>query len=225
MRIQLLFPVLLIALLPLAASRPQGAGGCQRNGFGSVDGSHLTQAQITTGKLEDFGLTVVVSETTFDEGETLVEGSTFELKAGVDYNVYLDSSNGESYKGFLFRLESQDGVDTTAALSTVTDDALAQVAQNVCVQNEDVGGVTHTNNDPKMRSTAVMRMDEASSGMIFSVTAVIHNHDDESDYYFTEYTLNAVGGTSGGGTSAAVTRACSIGWSLSALVVAACFLV
>jgi len=216
-------PVLVVvALLPLVTTRPTGAGGCSRNMNGSVGGSHLSAANQTTGKLEDNNLAVVISETTPEAGETLVEGDPYNVTVGVDYNVYLSSSDADGFRGFLFRLESQDGTDTTIALATATGEA--QLAQDTCIDIENVGGITHTGNDFKTGSSAVLRMDKASPNMILSVTAVISCRDGVSEWYFTEYTLNAVGGD---GTSAAAYNNCvmSIGWIVSGLLAAAGLLV
>lgn len=67
-----------------------------------------------------------------------------------------------------------------------------KVEETHCVDIENVGGVTHTNNNDKTKVTAILQMDEPALDMIMDITVVIANTGETSEFYHTLLTLHAV---------------------------------
>jgi hypothetical protein len=187
-----------LSLLTLAAlvsstwAYPTGTGGCLRNGFGSVGYSHQNRPTVISGAFSDFPgrLQVLISENDLSTATLLSPETAFDVEVGKTYTLFI--TGDLAFRGFLYRLESTDGVDTTIALDVQDGDLNAQVAIIPCVQDARVGGVTHTNNDEKNEARALLTMDEPSQKLLLDVTAVIQNRDVTSEFYFTTYSLNAV---------------------------------
>ena len=105
-------------------------------------------------------------------------------------------SNGtKPFTGFLARIEGSGEdpfLDTTSALDVYDDQA--QVAIGTCVLINRVGGVSHTNAEPKTAVSSLLKMDDAANGLLLDITVVIRNVDalNVSEWYFSRYELNAV---------------------------------
>jgi hypothetical protein len=181
------FLVLLGALVPAVSGFSRGAGSCAGNGA-PVGGKHLNRLAITSGTLEAYNITISLGES----GD-LETGVAFEFEYGKPHYLTLASKTVNSpYLGFLVRLSSPDGIDTTAGLAPLSSDTETQVATDTCINIEGVGGITHTNNDPKTVSQSILEMDEAAVELILDVTVVVANAGFFSDFYYSQYILNAV---------------------------------
>lgn len=187
--------VLLGALVPLVGGYSTGAGSCAGNGA-PVAGKHLSRVQITSGSLEAYGIKL-----TLGDSGPLKTGVPFEFEYGRPHFLTLSCSSKPAtkalYLGFLVRLASPDGIDTTSALLPFSNDKGTQIATDTCINIEGVGGITHTNNYPKSMSQSILEMDEAAQGLILDVTVVVANSGFYSDFYYSQYTLNAVAPTDG----------------------------
>jgi hypothetical protein len=192
--------------LSLVSALPTGAGGCARDDAGSTNTGAHNFRPVTTGLLSDKGLQVFISPSATDplaDGSIeLEQDESPTLQLGVRYWVHLVQPNGveEGFRGFLFRLESQNGVDTTAALSAPDTDPDARLAAETCISVNNVGGVTHKarefDQDPLTEAVALLVLDEADEDMFFDVTAVIWNREladgtPTSEYYYTPFLLTA----------------------------------
>jgi hypothetical protein len=182
--------VLLGALAPLVGGYSTGAGSCAEissSPGAPVGGKHLSRIEITSGILEAYDITLTVG----DSGP-LKTGVPAEFEYGKPHFLTLSCSSNAPYLGFLVRLASPVGIDTTAALTPFSDDKDTQVATDTCINIEGVGGLTHTNNDPKCKSQSILEMDEVAQGLILDVTVVVANKGFNSVYYSSQYILNAV---------------------------------
>ena len=56
-------------------------------------------------------------------------------------------------------------------------DDQAQVAVGTCVLINRVGGVSHTNAEPKTVVSSLLKMDDAANGLLLDITVVIRNVD------------------------------------------------
>jgi hypothetical protein len=177
--------VLLGALVPLVGGYSTGAGSCAGGGA-PVSGKHLSRVQITSGTLEAYDINV-----TLGDSGPMKTGVPLEFEYGRPHFLTLSCSSNAPYLGFLVRLSSPDGIDTTAALTPFSNDKDTQVADS-CINIEGVGGLTHTNNAPKSNSQSILEMDEAAQGMILDVTVVVANAGFYSEFYYSQYILNAV---------------------------------
>ena len=185
------------SLLPLLFPRdlhslPSEAGGCSRNGRGSVAdfGSHGLG---DPGTLPDFGLRVVVSETgSIADGKALSTETNNLLKVGTEYTMFLDQTNPnarENFRGFLFRTESTSGTDLLASLTPIND----ELSQRADQCDPEVGGVTHTftaREQTLSRISATLEFDEAEDGILLDVTAVISNRNGISEFYWSPFVLD-----------------------------------
>jgi hypothetical protein len=182
------FLVLLGALVPIVGGYSTGAGSCGGDGA-PVAGKHLDRVQVTSGTLEAYNISV-----TLGTGAALQKGVPFDFEYGVPRVLTLSSSSSSPYRGFLIRLASPEGIDTTAALLPRDTDTDTQVAA-ACIDIEEVGGLTHTNSAFKSVSMGILEMDGAAEGLILDVTVVIKNAGFYSDFYYAQYVLNAVAPT------------------------------
>jgi hypothetical protein len=178
--------ILLGALVPLVGGFSAGAGSCAGDGA-PVSGKHLSRAQVTSGTLEAYNIDITLG----DSGPMKI-GVPLEFEYGRPHFLTLSCSSQTPYLGFLVRLSSPGGIDTTAALTLFSNDKDAQVATDTCINIEGVGGITHTNNDPKSFSQSILEMDEAAQGLILDVTVVVANAGLYSDFYYSQFILNAV---------------------------------
>lgn len=190
-----------------------GAGQCP-GGIAAVGASHLQSSKtVTNGELSESpaGLQVTLN------GTPLESSVTTPFVMGQDHTIALTATTMDAtFKGFLLRLgtngEEENGganmdsnstatttIMTTDALQVVADDDTnnVKVAQTVCVMNEQVGGLTHTNNVPKTTIQGILRMDEvmADNNLLvlpLDVTVVIRNQGSDSEFYYSQYLLQAV---------------------------------
>jgi hypothetical protein len=180
------FLVLLGALAPLVSGFSNGTGSCAGNGA-PVGGNHLTRVDKTSGSLEAYDISI-----TLGASDPFEVGVPFEFESGRPHFLTMSCSSLNPYLGFLLRLASPDGVDTTTALIPFPTDSDTQVAEETCIDIEGVGGLTHTNNAPKSVSQSILQMDEAAEGLILDVTIVVANKGFYSEFYYSQYILNAV---------------------------------
>jgi hypothetical protein len=171
--------------VPLVDGYSTGAGSCAGNGA-PVAGKHLSRLQITSGTLEAYDINITLGN------NILKTDVPVEFESGRPHFLTLSSSGNAPFLGFLVRLSSPDGIDTTVALTPFENDKKTQVATDTCINIEGVGGLTHTNNDPKTFSQSILQIDEAAQGLILDVTVVVANAGFFSDFYYSQYTLNAV---------------------------------
>ena len=189
-----------------------GAGACPAN-MAAVQSSHLATTKTqTTGSLENGNLSVaLVQSAGMSSSETLLStAQAAEFAINQDYTLRLTTTpqgdGSGTFRGFLFRLGPPTGVAAGAAEANGTEvittiDALqvspddttnVQVATTVCVNNEEVGGLTHTSSVGKQSASGSLRMDQVATGLVLDVTVVVRNQGTESEYYYTQYMLNAV---------------------------------
>ena len=202
---------------------PTGAAACPAN-VAAVQGSHIsTTRTITTGTLRDGNLQMTLVAPGTETPLSLDSPTDFAINQ--DYTLQLKTTDN-TFRGFLFRLgppavvveeeteepvngtttatattssmEDADVVETQESLRVSTDDDVnVQLARTVCITNEQVGGLTHANSLEKQTATGILRMDEIAAGLVLDVTVVVRNQGTESEYYYTQYTLNAVEGING----------------------------
>jgi hypothetical protein len=194
----------------LVTGLPVGASQCPR-GIPAVGGCHLTKDEIVTSSLMNSTAELQL----LLNGQPLSATSPTDVKIGVDHTLELIGAS--PFRGFLFRLgAAAGGIDTTGSLLLVEDDAaddaaMVQVADTVCVQGEDVGGLTHTNSVDKTSIKGLLRIDEVAENLTLDVTVVISNEGSVSDYAYTGYKLNAVAEESSPSTTNAPTAPSSSG--------------
>jgi hypothetical protein len=171
---------------------PTGAGSCAPGTEAILTPGfvHATNAQVGTGLLSDKGLVLLLN------GTPLAEDGT-SITVGQAYQISINSTSGDAFRGFLMRLDG-NGILTDIALNPTDGDDLAQVS-NLCVETYLVGGLTHTSNTDKKTVVGTLQMNEAAEGMTLDVTVVVRNSEsaDVSEWYFTSYAMNAVESTSG----------------------------
>lgn len=181
------FLVLLGMLVPLVGGYSAGAGSCT-GGVAPVAGKHLDRAQVTSGTLEAYGITITLGWS----GNALEVGVPFDFEYGKPHFLTMSCDSEKPYKGFLVRLSSPDvGIDTTMSLLPFPSDSETQV-EDTCINTEGVGGLTHTNSGEKSISQSTLEMDKAAQGLILDVTVVVANAGFYSDFYYSQYILNAV---------------------------------
>jgi hypothetical protein len=127
------------------------------------------------------------------DGVVLAPGATANFSVGIPHNLTLTAVGaGNAFAGLLFRLGGD--ADTTKALQVPHGDTDLKVAELVCVQAEKAGGVTHKNNNGWTTKTVVLHLDGYASDLPLDVTVVVQNDNVASIWYYSAYTLNAVGG-------------------------------
>lgn len=186
-------------LAGVAEAFPMSTGSCDA-GTGAIlkpGFSHATNAQVGTGALSDSGIIVTLN------GELLVSDTPTEISTMTDYNLTI-ASNSTPFTGFLARIEGNGDdpfLDTTAALAPY--DGNSQVAIGTCVVINRVGGVSHTDAEPKMSVSNVLRMDSPASGLLLDITVVIRNNimQNVSEWYYSRYELDAIAPPSAAPTS------------------------
>jgi hypothetical protein len=109
----------------------------------------------------------------------------------------------------LVRLSAASGVDTTSALLEVSEDL--QDA-DTCVA--PVVGITHTSS--KLKNAQSMSLLLLSEGEVtIDVTVVVANNSTDSIYYYSSYTLNAVGAVAEATVVNPVCEVCGAGLTIS----------
>lgn len=174
----------LLLLLAGTNALPSGAGNCV-GGTAAVGVTHL-QGDVTEGSLEDGGLTLSIGD------QVLTVGETIKLPFGEDLQWVLNATE-RPLRGFLIRGEDRSDdapADTTAAFASV--DRKSQVAETVCVNAFNVGGVTHTNNNQKRFVKGTFRMDQRVREIQIDVTVVMKNRNGQSVFYYSAFLVSLV---------------------------------
>uniref|UniRef100_A0A7S1UKW6 Uncharacterized protein n=1 Tax=Grammatophora oceanica TaxID=210454 RepID=A0A7S1UKW6_9STRA len=124
------------------------------------------------------------------------------MKAGEEHNfdtlrayeLTLRGGSPNVFRGFLIRLgdpiEENDFPPRTTFAFTINDDETQLLM--LCETVEMVGGITHKNKLDKENITTMIKMDERAVGMTLDVTVVVRNNDEESLYYYSNFTMNAL---------------------------------
>ena len=166
------------------------AGSC--NAGVPLQGAHILNEQLGGGPLSDNGFEVRLNGSTLDsESENDVPLS------GVDSAhdlTLVAAADGTFFRGFLIRIEGED-IDTREYLEVPEGDDNMIVA-SLCILVEDVGGVSHTNNNEKTEATALLRLTETATNLVMDVTMVVQNRDGAAEWYNSRYILNAGAATS-----------------------------
>jgi hypothetical protein len=148
-------------------------------GQATVSGFHLQEGNgktIETGSLEDGGFEVIL------DGDTLSPSDRMSFAVGEDHVLTVSGR----FLGILVRLEADDGVDTSAALSEGSNRL-----QNAGVCAAPVVGITHNSNAVKNDAEVILRLDEASE-VALDITIVLANDNVESIFYYSGFALAAV---------------------------------
>lgn len=190
--------VLSITTCNLVHAFPGGAAACPAN-EAAVKGSHTQpEKSINTGSLEDGGFQMTL---TLPGGVSSVISASNGIDFGIgqDHIMTLSTTLPDEgmFKGFLLRLGPGDDSASTASTTeslqvSAEDNTEVKIATSVCIDNEGVAGLTHTDATEKTTATGVLRMDEVASNLILDVTVVVLNQGAESEYYYTQYVLNAI---------------------------------
>lgn len=188
--------LLLIASLSasVALGFPTGSGACPA-AKPAVGAPHLNKDEFKADS--DIDLADAPQNFTLTlngDSLNLAGGATVAFTIGQAHTLELSSEG--PFKGFLIRMGPQPSVsefltDFTEALAP-KDDSNVQVEQTHCVDNENVGGVSHTNANDKNKITATLQMDEPASDILVDITVVIANNGNKSEFYHTLLTMNAV---------------------------------
>lgn len=178
------FAVVVDAFPTSTGSCDAGTDAILKPGF-----SHATNAQVGTGPLSDAGISVTLND------EPLVPDTPTDFSTLTEYNLTITSDGTKPFTGFLARIEG-NGEDpflsTIEALAPY--DGLSQVAVGTCVAVNRVGGVSHTNADPKLSVSNKLSMDVPAPELLLDITVVIRCNDMQnvSEWYYSRYELNAV---------------------------------
>jgi hypothetical protein len=168
-------PLLLLAVaLNGASAFPSGAGGCS-GGRAAVGGNHL-QSGFQTGSLGDGGFTVLL------DGNTLNPGDLVSFTAGEDHALTVSGR----FLGILVRLQADNGVDTSAALSETSN-----LLQDASVCAAPVVGISHNSRAGKNGAEVILRLDEPSN-VALDITIVLGNESGESIFYYSGFALASV---------------------------------
>lgn len=175
----------LLALPNLTTAFPSGAGGCDRNGQGSVEDAHLDASTVVQGSLADGNFEVLVGATL--ETASVVTADTT-IEAGVETSLFVRSTNGQSFRGFLMRLEtSATDTDITDALGPTSGGRVAGVCTSL-----GAAGVTHTSRDLKEVAEATLFVADPAD-LLLDVTVVVQNDALRSEFYFSDFSITATG--------------------------------
>ena len=163
---------------------PSQAGSCEARGK-ALGGPHLFNTKVGGGPLSDHGLELHLND------KKLQQGISNRIDLGTRHSLQLvATSSGKAFRGFLMRLESPD-IDTTEALSVPANANNIQVSEMMCVNIEGVGGLTHTGHDDKTRVKGFLQIDEPAWDLYLEVTVVVQNSGGISEWYYSEYILEA----------------------------------
>jgi hypothetical protein len=168
-------PLLFLAVaLNGASAFPNGAGGCS-GGEAAVRGSHL-QSGFETGSLGIGGFAVIL------DGNTLDPSGQVSFTTGEDHVLTVSGS----FTGILVRLQADNGVDTSAALSENSN-----LLQDASVCSAPVVGITHNSRAGKNGAEITLRLDEPSD-LVLDITIVLENVSGSSIFYYSGFALRAV---------------------------------
>ena len=99
----------LTGLASLAAAFPSGAGGCERNGVGSVGDAHLDAANVLQGNLTEGDYQVLIGTSpNITAASVLTDGSTIEI--GVEYRTTQSPVPALSYPHATFFLNISESM-------------------------------------------------------------------------------------------------------------------
>eukprot|EP00797_Seminavis_robusta_P030259 Sro628_g178050.1 receptor-like protein kinase (990) ;mRNA; r:24176-27788 len=176
-----------LVLLDVVHGFPTGAGSCP-GGVAAVGGIHSTMPTIESGDLDDYGIELAIN------GNTLSSSVPFQVEIDQDHTWELYSGS-DGFRGFLLRLDGGNGnIDTTASLGNLPGmGGMVQVA-DVCT-TQGVGGATHRSKLLKSSVSGSLFVGQESRSMTLDVTVVVANANGVSEYYYSSYTLHAVGVT------------------------------
>jgi len=164
---------------------PTGAASCIPN-TAAVGGFHLDESNnrnVIQGELAVGGVRILIND---DDDMQLLPTAPITLQTGTDYTITVLTDMAQGFQGILLRLGSRSGSsrDLTTSLYPRSDDPDLQVAQ-VCVP--PVAGVTHTNPDPKVSVTAVLRFDVPDEDLRLDVTLVGLNDETTSVFGYNQF--------------------------------------
>jgi hypothetical protein len=125
-----------------------------------------------------------------------LQGGALEFQTTRTYTMYLDGQ-GQTFRGFLFRVSGAQGQDLTGVLDTefAGTQIMASDGERVGVPGVSPGscalgnaGATHVINDDKTMARVLITIPSAAAGTInLEVTAMVN----KDLWYLTEYTLIA----------------------------------
>ena len=178
-----------------AQAFPNGAGSCP-SGEPAVGDPHRTASEVVNGSLEDGNIELLL------DGDRMSTDKTVFLKTKKQITVALKapfSKNG--FKGFLIRLgdnspSSNDigmsvtlGLPSNAPSTNLTD---AKVEESLC-EEQNALGLTHNDSTEKYLVEGELQFDtEFLSGLVLDVTVVMSNTAEKSEYYYSQFNLQAL---------------------------------
>jgi hypothetical protein len=165
-------------LMGSAQAFSAGAGGCV-GGAAAVGGSHLARETTLTGTLAEGGLSVYINNELKDISTPL------SLAVAKPYSVHVNGTS--EYKGILYRLESTLGLDVTGFVTPAADDPRTKIA-DACAA--PATGLTHVNSDLKNNIPMFLNIESAGTYKV-DVTIVISNNASLSEYYHSQFAVNA----------------------------------
>lgn len=186
--------ILVSALLGLVArvalAFPVGAGSCPK-GEDAVGGTHLADSasKFRTGSLAEGGIEVAIN------GVALDPERPFNIMAGTlhTWSISVAEDAPKPFKGFLVRLEG-DNLDAREAFIPGPNKDVQEAI--VCTVNDAVGGVTHTDRNPKRFVSGELILDDPSDEISLDVTVVVENLEVEDErrsaYFYSGFTLNSI---------------------------------
>jgi hypothetical protein len=191
MKIAAVVPVRLLLLLTTTVSVgdafPFAAGACP-GGVPAVAGTTHTNTgqgkKQTTGSLSDGNLGVLLN------GVALSEEQPASINVGQVHALELRGDG--TFKGFLVRLgpPTSQLVDLRESLSPLNE--TAQIATVTCVDVEQVGGLTHTDNTVKTSTSGSLLVTVPVQGLLMDVTVVVQQNSSISTFYYSNFVLHAI---------------------------------
>jgi len=192
--------LLLLVLVPSSvvhvnvSAYPTAAGSCpalqSAVGMPHVNGGRPE----TTGSLTDGGFQLLLN------GDPVAAGKPSSFKVGEEQSIELKGFIS-SFKGFLIRFgPPPDGppglVDLREAIYPTSDDedssTNTQIADSTCVDQQQVGGLTHTNRNDKTSITGTLIVTTPVQGLSMDVTVVVANNAQNSTHYYSNFVIHAV---------------------------------
>ena len=166
-----------------------GAGFCNAN-RAAVGTTHLFQQNVTRGSLAEGSIHVTLSyDPQQQQVELLTANSLDILELNQDYQLCVHRKQG--YKGILIRWAgSPDDLAPTAMLSPTDDD---NYYQSFTCDIVNAGSVTHNNNKLKYQTCAEIAplTKPAATAMKLDITIVVQNRDGFSEFYHSQFLVNA----------------------------------
>lgn len=160
-----------------------------------MGGPHLSAKDIVNGTLSDGRI-----ELTLD-ADRMKTDRTFFATVNQRIPIVLRAPfSGSGIVGFLIRVghkedsPSSSDVDLTDALSPPTNNGevvKAKVEETYC-REENAGAITHKDREPKYIVKGELFLEEAVSDLILDVTVVMENSAEKSEFYYSQYQLQAV---------------------------------